>query len=434
MSAAPPLDRLRERLLAAVLAAAEKRRNRAEPAPVPGLDWVTLVAFPDQGAAVALLDREGSSAEELRGRLDRVLDAHAHGLLFLVLVGGGPADREILLAADRQAPDRNKLGVYHLAADGRLERVAGRRSSLLADAGKRLRETVPLAPEAVQALGASVQRDQQEAVAFAATMNSRPQHATRLLGGACIVYFILSQLWGSQSFNLTLLLMGGNSAPLVREGEVWRLMSYAFLHGNFAHLAFNLLALISFGGLLEPLLGWRRFLLLYGLTAVAGGMASALLAGVVLSVGASGAVWGMMTAGLAVMSPRQRLVPHAVDLPAAAAADGGAGRECGVLAAAAGRAGHAGDRSLRPRGRRSGWLPADRDRAAHPRPPGIRTGGSGAGAHRRVGHAGPAGRLDRPGPASRAALAASRRYIVGERRHGQASVEVSDNPGSGDRR
>ena len=41
-----------------------------------------------------------------------------------------------------------------------------------------------------------------------------------------------------------------------------------------------------------------------------GGIASSLLAGNVLSVGASGAVWGMMTAGIALMSVRERLVPR----------------------------------------------------------------------------------------------------------------------------
>ncbi len=309
MSDAAPIDRPRERLLAAILEAAQKRQTSAVPTPLPDLPWLTLITLPDVGAGVTLVERGDGGPEELRARLDRLLSAHAQGLLFLVLVGGGEADRAVLTEADKRAPDPNKLGVYHLDDAGRLDRVAGRRSGILAEARAGLREARPLAPEAIDALGEAGRRDQQEAAAFAASLQGRPHHATRLLGAACIVYYILAQVWGRQSFGETVLDMGANSAPLVRAGEAWRLLSYAFLHANFVHLAFNLVALISFGGFLEPILGWRRFLLLYGLSALGGGLASA-LAGVEASVGASGAVWGLMTAGVALLSLRQALVPR----------------------------------------------------------------------------------------------------------------------------
>jgi rhomboid protease GluP len=308
--AASGLDRGRDRLLAAMVSVAEKRGITMMPSTLPDLPWITLVALPEQGAGVALLERGEVGPEELRARLDRILAAHAQGLMYLVLVGGSNADRAALLAADRQAPDPDRLGVYHLDHLGRLDRVAGRRSGLLAEAGRLVAQASPLDPAALAGLAERTRQEQLEANAFASALEKRPQHATRVLGAVCILYYVLSQLWGaSGSFGETLLRMGGNSAPLVTTGEVWRLLSYAFLHGNFFHLLVNMIALLSFGSFLEGLLGWRRYVLLYGLTALVGGLASALLAGIELSVGASGAIWGLMGAGLGLAFLRQSDTP-----------------------------------------------------------------------------------------------------------------------------
>jgi rhomboid protease GluP len=316
MSDGQPTDRAGERLLAALLAVAERKGIRALPTPLPELPWLTVLTLPDQGAGVALLARGDLDPQALRARLDRLLGAHAHGLMFLVLVGGTAQDRTTLEAADRQAPDPDRLGVYHLDDEGRLDRVAGRRSSLLADAARLIGDSAPLAPGALEALAERGQREQQEAAAFAGAMEKRPQHATRLLGGVCILAYVLSLYWARQhGFGETLVRMGANSAPLVQAGEYWRLLSHAFLHGNqppFVHLVLNLVALISFGGLLEGLLGWRRYLMLYGLSALVGGIASAVVAGVFLSVGASGAIWGLMAAGLGLTSTRHRFLPRAI--------------------------------------------------------------------------------------------------------------------------
>ncbi len=306
------IDRPRERLLGALLATAEKRGVMAQPTALPDLPWITLVALPELASGVALFERGEVAAPELRSRLDRVLAAHAQGVLFLVLVGGTAQDRDILEAADRDAPDPNRLGVYHLDGGGRFERVAGRRSGLLAEAGRRAGQATPIGNDELAAIAERIRHEQQEALSFATALEKRPQTATRLLGAACILYYILSQIWGAQGFGEALVRMGANSGPLVEEGELWRLISHAFLHGSFFHLAINLVALISFGGFLEGLLGWRRYLLLYGLSALTGGIASALLAGVVLSVGASGAIWGLMAAGVGLVWFRPALLPRAV--------------------------------------------------------------------------------------------------------------------------
>jgi membrane associated rhomboid family serine protease len=75
------------------------------------------------------------------------------------------------------------------------------------------------------------------------------------------------------------------------------------------HLLFNLVALQSFGGFLEAVLGWRRYLVLFGASALGGSLASALISRAASSVGASGAMWGLMLAGFALSRARSNVLP-----------------------------------------------------------------------------------------------------------------------------
>ncbi len=63
------------------------------------------------------------------------------------------------------------------------------------------------------------------------------------------------------------------------EGELWRLISYQFVHANVGHLIFNMWALYFFGPAVESVMGDKRFLLFYLVCGVAGALCSSLLAG-----------------------------------------------------------------------------------------------------------------------------------------------------------
>ena len=79
----------------------------------------------------------------------------------------------------------------------------------------------------------------------------------------------------------------------------WSLLSYAFLHGDFLHIFFNMLALFMFGPLVEDRLGGARFARLYTLSALGGAALSLALlplAGDAVIIGASAAVFGVMLA------------------------------------------------------------------------------------------------------------------------------------------
>jgi membrane associated rhomboid family serine protease len=75
------------------------------------------------------------------------------------------------------------------------------------------------------------------------------------------------------------------------QGYLWQLLTYQFLHANLLHLIFNCWAIYAFGRDLEEALGVRRFLTLYLLSGVAGGLCQALLGGLVANLGAPG--WGV---------------------------------------------------------------------------------------------------------------------------------------------
>ena len=80
-------------------------------------------------------------------------------------------------------------------------------------------------------------------------------------------------------------------------GEWWRLVTSAFLHGSFLHIAFNMYVLFALGPALERILGHVRFLVLYLVAALGGGIASYAFSDIrSVSVGASGAIFGLMGA------------------------------------------------------------------------------------------------------------------------------------------
>jgi membrane associated rhomboid family serine protease len=84
----------------------------------------------------------------------------------------------------------------------------------------------------------------------------------------------------------------------VAHGEWWRLITAAFLHYGPIHLMLNMLALYWFGSLLEQRIGSGRFLFLYLASGLAGSAGALLLDPTTPTVGASGAIFGILGAGL----------------------------------------------------------------------------------------------------------------------------------------
>jgi membrane associated rhomboid family serine protease len=92
--------------------------------------------------------------------------------------------------------------------------------------------------------------------------------------------------------------------PLVANGDWWRLFTAMFLHYGPIHLGLNMLALWWFGAAVEQVLGRGRYLLLYLVSGLAGSAGALLLSPESLTVGASGAIFGIL--GAAFVLERQR--------------------------------------------------------------------------------------------------------------------------------
>jgi len=121
---------------------------------------------------------------------------------------------------------------------------------------------------------------------------SVPPVVARLIAVNTVAYLVqvLAGDWVVREFGLI--------PALVQRGEIWRLFTYQFLHGDAFHLALNMFVLWMFGSELAPRWGASFFLRYYFVCAVGGGVLFTLLrlGTWIPSVGASGAIYGILMA------------------------------------------------------------------------------------------------------------------------------------------
>jgi membrane associated rhomboid family serine protease len=124
---------------------------------------------------------------------------------------------------------------------------------------------------------------------------------TKILIGINVAVFLinlaqgssLTQVSGSVFERGALFVPGG-----LDQGEWWRLITAAFLHASLIHLWFNMLVLWFVGGPVEQAIGRGRFLAVYIVSGLAGSAGAILFSPNVVTVGASGAIFGIFGAAL----------------------------------------------------------------------------------------------------------------------------------------
>lgn len=121
---------------------------------------------------------------------------------------------------------------------------------------------------------------------------------TFVLAAACVAALAWVEAHGSSTDTATLVRFGALERGRVWSGEPWRLVTAPFLHAGWIHLAWNVAAGVPWCRPVERALGSRRFLLVYLASAV-GASALSLLGQDHPSVGASGALFGVVGATLA---------------------------------------------------------------------------------------------------------------------------------------
>ncbi|TRM12710.1 rhomboid family intramembrane serine protease [Lentibacillus cibarius] len=122
--------------------------------------------------------------------------------------------------------------------------------------------------------------------------NGRPMFTYILLAVNLLVFALLSISGGSTSTE-TLIRFGAKYNPaIIENGQWWRIVSSMFLHIGVLHLAMNMLAVYYLGAIVERLFGTARFILIYFLAGIGGGLASFAFTENI-SAGASGALFGL---------------------------------------------------------------------------------------------------------------------------------------------
>ena len=124
------------------------------------------------------------------------------------------------------------------------------------------------------------------------TVSARAGLVSMILIGINVAAYVAQLATGDRTGDV--FQQGALQGYVTADGDYWRLITSAFLHGSVLHLLFNMYALYLFGPFVERALGTARFVVAYLTAAMAGSIAVYLLADpTTVTIGASGAVFGL---------------------------------------------------------------------------------------------------------------------------------------------
>lgn len=126
--------------------------------------------------------------------------------------------------------------------------------------------------------------------------NEKPSKysVTNILIAINVIIFLLMYVLGQGSEDsATLLAFGANYSTLIKNGEIYRLLTSVFLHIGLFHILFNMYALNIIGTEIEKFYGRKKFLIVYLISGIVGSMTSCIFNPGFISAGASGAIFGL---------------------------------------------------------------------------------------------------------------------------------------------
>ncbi len=258
-------------------------------------EYSALLYLRDRSYAVIYRYLPGSD-ERMGEHMLKLASSVKSGVLYMVLVGGAERQKELLAGTQVGWGMGRTVRVVHVGDDGKIW------------FGHRMNHTHPLVRaiedrktgadgglfEKLQEVVDPNADGSKEMASFVQKIKSIKPVVTWTLTGLCVFIFGLATLWGGAEYVPSMVRMGANLPALTRGGEFERLASSVFLHAGFAHLGMNMLGLWLLGAFLERIMGSWRMLLLFSISGLAGSLSSAWLGHAELSVGASGALWGLL--------------------------------------------------------------------------------------------------------------------------------------------
>lgn len=150
-------------------------------------------------------------------------------------------------------------------------------------------------------LRAAAKGEEPEVLVLREEKEQKKPIATAVIFGICLLLLLVTMFSPKGDF---LLWQFGLSREGIANGEYYRFLTSMFLHGGIVHLLSNSVYLYYFGVRTERLLGTGRFLLLYLVSGLCGGLLSVALGDGGISIGASGAIYGLLGAMLLLTKKR----------------------------------------------------------------------------------------------------------------------------------
>ncbi|MGA3036052.1 MAG: rhomboid family intramembrane serine protease [Vulcanimicrobiaceae bacterium] len=141
---------------------------------------------------------------------------------------------------------------------------------------------------------------------------------TRILIVANILVFVWTYTHNVTASSASLVQAGAFYGPAVQDGQWWRAFTSAFLHDGFLHIAFNMFALWQIGTIVEQLFGTPKMAMLYIASIIGAGWAIYQFNYTEITIGASGAIFGLfgalVAAGLRLGEHGRQLVRNMLGL------------------------------------------------------------------------------------------------------------------------
>lgn len=158
------------------------------------------------------------------------------------------------------------------------------------------------------------QAEAKEILTFQILYSNRQIKATWALAVFIVGIYFLEEYFGGSQNVAVLVRMGANVSGRVKEGEYYRLLSSVFLHAGLMHVFFNTYVLFALGGFFNRIFGDAKFLTVFFASGLCGSLSSVFFGHSTVSVGASGAIWGLFGSSLALAFFKTSLLPEMVRL------------------------------------------------------------------------------------------------------------------------